>query len=109
MNDIGINEVLAQMRAMRLQAQSGSAALKAVAGKPAETPFTSLLQRSIDAVNSEQHKAQSLAQAFEAGDPKVELAEVMVQMQKASLSFQAMTQVRNKLVQAYQEIMGMSI
>lgn len=109
MNDIGINEVLAQMRAMRLQAQSGSAALKAQAARAAGTPFTSLLQRSIEAVNSEQQKAQSLARAFETGDPKVELAEVMVQMQKASLSFQAMTQVRNKLVQAYQEIMGMSI
>ncbi len=109
MNDIGINEVLAQMRAMRLQAQGGSSTAKASAVRPAGTEFTSVLQRSINAVNSEQQKAQSLAQAFEAGDPKVELAEVMVQMQKASLSFQAMTQVRNKLVQAYQEIMGMSI
>ena len=109
MNDMGINEVLAQMRAMRLQAQSGSRIAQAPAGKPAGVEFTSILQRSINAVNNEQLKAQSLAQAFEAGDPKVELAEVMVQMQKANLSFQAMTQVRNKLLQAYQEIMGMSI
>jgi flagellar hook-basal body complex protein FliE len=109
MNDIGINEVLAQMRAMRLQAQGGSGAMQPSTVKPAGAEFTSVLQRSINAVNGEQQKAQSLAQAFEAGDSKVELAEVMVQMQKANLSFQAMTQVRNKLVQAYQEIMGMSI
>jgi flagellar hook-basal body complex protein FliE len=39
----------------------------------------------------------------------VNLPEVMIALQKASLSFQAMTEVRNKLVNAYQDIMNMPI
>ncbi|HQR82111.1 MAG TPA: flagellar hook-basal body complex protein FliE, partial [Thiotrichales bacterium] len=42
-------------------------------------------------------------------DPNVELSEVMIQAQKASLAFQAMTQVRNKLVEAYKDVMSMPI
>jgi flagellar hook-basal body complex protein FliE len=109
MNDIGINDVLAQMRAMRLQAQGGAPASAAAAAKVAGGDFTGLLKRSIDAVNGEQQKATAVAEAFERGDQKVDLSQVMIQMQKSSLSFQAMTQVRNKLVQAYQEIMSMPI
>ena len=50
-----------------------------------------------------------MATAFEAGSPDVNLPEMMVAMQKASLSFQAMTQVRNKLLSAYQEVMNMQV
>ena len=46
---------------------------------------------------------------FETGGSTANVAEVMVAMQKASLSFTAMTQVRNRLVEAYQEIMNMPI
>jgi flagellar hook-basal body complex protein FliE len=45
--------------------------------------------------------------AFESGDANVSLAEVMVASQKASVSFQAMLQVRNKLVEAYKDVMNM--
>ena len=53
--------------------------------------------------------AESLAGAFERGDPGTDVAQVMLAMQKANLSFQAITQVRNKLVNAYQEIMNMQV
>jgi flagellar hook-basal body complex protein FliE len=43
------------------------------------------------------------------GVPGVELPEVMLEMQKASVSFRAVTEVRNKLVEAYQTIMNMPI
>jgi flagellar hook-basal body complex protein FliE len=43
------------------------------------------------------------------GTSKVDLSDVMIASQKASVSFQAMTQVRNKLVQAYQDIMQMPV
>ena len=46
---------------------------------------------------------------FEKGDPDVSLAEVMVALEKASVSFQAMTQVRNELLSAYQEVMNMPV
>jgi len=50
-----------------------------------------------------------LSRSFEQGDPGVSLTQVMVASQKASVSFQAMTQVRNKLIDAYQEVMNMQV
>jgi flagellar hook-basal body complex protein FliE len=67
------------------------------------------MQQAIDQVNRAQGEAAGMARALEAGDPNVDLAEVMVTMQKASLSFQALTEVRNKLLTAYQDIMNMPV
>lgn len=98
-----ISQVLAQMRVMAAKAQG-------VSPQPAEQPgFGDLLQRSIDAVNETQQKAGALRESFELGDPEVDLASVMIASQKASLSFQAMVQVRNKLVDAYKDVMNMAI
>jgi flagellar hook-basal body complex protein FliE len=100
-------QLLGQMRAMAAQAGSLPPAQGAeAAGAP---DFASLLKDSVAKVNDTQQQAGKLAEAFDKGDPNVDLAEVMVALQKASLSFQAMTQVRNKLVSAYQEIMSMGV
>lgn len=106
MADIDVNQILVQMRAMAASAQGG------VAAQPAAAPgadFASLLQSSVNQVNSAQKAAGSMSAAFAKGDPSVDLAEVMVAVQKAGISFQAMTQVRNKLVQAYQDVMNMPL
>lgn len=102
MSDMNVNQVLAQMRAMSLEA-SGS--------QPQDSngnnDFAFLLKKSIDSVNDTQQAAGKMAVAFETGDTNVSLAEVMIASQKASVSFQAMLQVRNKLVEAYQDVMNM--
>jgi flagellar hook-basal body complex protein FliE len=46
---------------------------------------------------------------FELGDQGVNLQDVMISLQKASLSFQTMVQARNKLVTAYQDIMNTQV
>ena len=48
-----------------------------------------------------------MARAFETGEGDASLAEVMIAMQKSSLSFEAMVTVRNKLVEAYKDVMNM--
>ena len=106
MNEVGMNELLSQLRALSAQAQGRPPAAEAVADA---NSFQSLLKNSIDSVNNTQQQAGALASAFEAGEPGTDLAGVMVAMQKASLSFQAMVQVRNKLVSAYQDIMSMQV
>jgi flagellar hook-basal body complex protein FliE len=63
----------------------------------------------VNKVNATQQTATDMANAFEVGQSNVDLTDVMIASQKASVSFQAMTQVRNKLVQAYQDIMQMPI
>jgi len=107
MSDIDVSQVLQQMRTMAAMAENklpldmGADAVKA--------DFGQLLKNSINEVNETQKTAKSLAAAFESGDKNVNLSEVMVAIQKASVSFQAMTQVRNNLVSAYKEIMNMQV
>ena len=71
--------------------------------------FGEMFQQAISSVNSTQQQASVLANSFEQGDPQVSLAQVMVASQKASVSFQALTQVRNRLVDAYKDIMNMPV
>jgi flagellar hook-basal body complex protein FliE len=103
-----INRLLAEMRALAAQAgvRSETAPEAQAAGG---TDFGALLKASIEQVNSAQQNASTLAAGFEAGAPGADLGEVMVALQKADISFKAMTEVRNRLVNAYQEIMNMPV
>ena len=98
MSNLDINQTLVQMRILRDQAQS-----KALPPDNNTVDFGSLLKASIDQVNSLQQNANNLADAFEKGDTEINLSEVMIASKKASLSFQATLQVRNKLVEAYKD------
>jgi flagellar hook-basal body complex protein FliE len=110
--------VLAQIRAMQSQVRGAggppSEIAQAAAGvggavqSPA-SPFANVLKQGLDQVNQAQARAADLATQFERGVPGVELPQVMMEMQKASVSFRAITEVRNKFVNAYQEIMNMPI
>lgn len=108
MSEIDVNQILTQMRALRAVAQGGGAEAAPLPGGTGED-FSALLKQSIDKVNEAQDTAGGLRDKFVAGDPNTDLTEVMVALQKASISFQAMTQVRNRLVSAYQDIMSMQI
>ncbi len=106
MNQINMTQMLAQMKTMAAQA-GGMGSAQGKGGD--DMDFAALLKKSISSVNETQKQAGNLAEAFEKGDPQVDLAQVMVALQKASISFQTMTQVRNKLVEAYQDIKNMPI
>ena len=68
-----------------------------------------MFKNAVDTVNAHQNTSAEMATRFEQGDPSIDLPEVMIAMQKSSVSFQAMTQVRNKLVEAYKEVMNMPV
>ena len=79
-------------------------------GEVKEVPsFGQLLKQAINLVNNQQGQANDLRTRYELGDPDVDLVNVMIASQKASVAFEATAQVRNKLVNAYQEIMRMPI
>jgi flagellar hook-basal body complex protein FliE len=107
MSDIAINQVLAQMRSMAAGASNESQ--NTAAAQASGVNFSSLMQDSIEDVNASMMQAKALATSFETGDPQVSIAEVMIASQRASLQFQAATEVRNKLLTAYQEIMSMQV
>ncbi|MCL6555244.1 MAG: flagellar hook-basal body complex protein FliE [Burkholderiales bacterium] len=100
----GIDQLLGQMRA--LQAAAGGQAPEPVAGAG---DFAALLKASLEQVSRNQEEASKLAQAFQQGAPNVSLEDVMISLQKADVSFQTMVQVRNKLVEAYQQIMNLQV
>jgi len=109
---MNINQVLAQMRAMEAQAKAPAApealSVNEVPGTQ-NTEFSEVLTNSINSVNETLMTSGDMAKAFEKGDSGISMAELMINMEKASVSFQAMTSVRNKLLTAYQEIMNMPV
>jgi len=102
----GIEQMLSVLRTTAAQAT----------GKPAEAmpatgglDFAQVLQGSIDKVNQTQQQADQMAEKLAAGDTSQNLHEVMIALQTASVSFQEMVQVRNKLVTAYQDVMNIQV
>jgi len=73
------------------------------------TDFAVALKSAIDQVSQVQQSAQQMTQDFASGNSNVNLQDVMINLQKANLSFQQMVQVRNKLVSAYHDIMNMQV
>ena len=106
MNEIGPQQLLAQIRALQSEMQSISTAPAATKGPGG---FGESLKNAIDSVNDAQAAAKKLRLDFEAERGNADLTQVMIAAQKASLSFRAMTEVRNKLVTAYQDIMNMPV
>jgi flagellar hook-basal body complex protein FliE len=118
MSNMQIDAVLAQIRAMQSQVRGAggppseiSQAVSGVGGavqSPANS-FSNVMKQGLDQVNQTQQRAADLATQFERGVPGVELPQVMLEMQKANVSFRALTEVRNKFVDAYREIMNMPL
>ncbi len=125
MSDMRVDSLLNQIRSIRQQtnlpdfaAGSGVNPVNLDVGKttgingvnPQErVDFGAMLKNSIDSVNEIQQRSSQSAVAFERGDKDITLTEVMVNMQKADVAMKATVEVRNKLVDAYNEVMRMSI
>jgi flagellar hook-basal body complex protein FliE len=71
--------------------------------------FQQALTNALGAVSKSQLDATNLQREVQMDNPTVSLEQTMVAMQKAQIGFQATLQVRNKLVQAYSEIMSMQV
>jgi flagellar hook-basal body complex protein FliE len=117
MSTAAINSILSEIRTFNPQ---GAGAALDVApgtgidigkgGAVGKAPgFADTMSRMLDGVSASQNRSGELARAFEMGDPGVDLARLMVQSQQAQVAFRATVEVRNRVVSAYQEIMGMPI
>jgi len=115
MSNMEIDRVLAQIRSVSQGGGvGGPGGLRGPSGIGAgpgavDNGFAKLLKQGLDSVNQVQNKATTLASQFERGVPGVELPQVMLEMQKANVSFRALAEVRNKFVDAYREIMNMPL
>ena len=109
MSQMDIDSVLAQIRSLSAQTRIGTSQASQVPPASGPSEFANLLSKGIEQVNQTAQKASQLATDFERGTPGVDLPQVMIEMEKASVSFRALTEVRNRLVTAYQDIMNMQI
>lgn len=82
------------------------------AGRPAEGPdagFSGALKSALHTVSAAQNQATRLQREVQMENPAVSLEETMVAIQKAQIGFQATLHVRNRMVQAYTDIMNMQV
>ena len=75
---------------------------------PAGTGFQNAVKNAVAEVNNLQHQADDLAVKLATGDVE-DVHKAMIAMNKAKLALDFTIQVRNKVVEAYQEIMRMQV
>ena len=104
MSDINTVSLLNQLQSLAAKASGQSVEF---AGDGVQ--FGDVFQKTLGSVNQFQQQSDALKARYELGDNSVGIGEVMVAAQKSNLAFEATLQVRNKLVQAYKEIMDMPV
>ena len=102
-----------QHLAHQLRVMSDLASGQVTSNTPTESvqgpDFHAILKNAILEVNNTQNTAQAKAQDFAMGNSSLSLEEVMVELQKANLSFQTMIAVRNRLVEAYKDVTNLQV
>jgi len=76
--------------------------------KPVGEGFAEALQAAVGQVNDSQVAADRAVEKLQTGESR-NLHEVMISLEKADLSMRLLTQVRNRVIEAYQEIMRMQV
>jgi flagellar hook-basal body complex protein FliE len=127
MSQMEIDRVVTQMRALRAQVSGplaqavrpgdigalppGPVGIGGNSGPGASSAvsFASVLRNGLERINEAQAKSGASQRAFERGDPGMDLPQVMIDMQKASIAFRGAVEVRNRMISAYQEIMNMPV
>jgi len=92
------------VQALRPQSPAGTGGASAVKGN-----FSDAFKSALDNVNAAQNKATALQNQVQMGNPNVSLEETMLAMQKAQIGFSAALNVRNRMMQAYTDVMNMQV
>lgn len=104
-----IQSALQQLHALAAQATGQPGNALQASQLVGQGGFAAELRASIQRINELQQTANNKSIALQSGAPGVDLADVMVDMQKASVAFQMGVQVRNRLLTAYKDVMNMQV
>lgn len=99
----GIESVLQAMQTAAVQASGNKA------DNASSADFGAEMKAALNKISETQNAARAQGQDFALGKEGVSLNDVMVDLQKSSVSMQMGIQVRNKLVSAYSDIMNMQV
>ena len=100
-------QILERNEALQRAAKAGQGAEATPAGG-AGNSFGATLEAALKSVNQSQNAASKASEAYERGET-VDVAQVMLARQQASIAFEATLQTRNKLLSAYKDIMSMPV
>lgn len=103
---MSISGIQSEMKAMMLNASND---VSPMSGERVGADFSRLLNSAINNVNSLQKASSNMQMRFDRGDENVSLSDVMIAKNKSGVAFDATIQVRNKLVEAYKELMNMPV
>ena len=105
-----IQSMLETLRAYQTQATGtvSDSSDVSTSNKVGQPTFFDSVKSALDRVNDADVKSDAMAEAYDRGED-VPLTDVVLSMQKASLSFEATLQVRNKVMKAYEDIMNMPV
>lgn len=101
-------QILERNAALQKAAQVGNAGAAPTQTAGPGNSFGATLEAALKSVNESQSAATKASEAYERGET-VDVAQVMLARQKASLAFEATLQARNKLLSAYKDIMSMPV
>lgn len=110
--NIQANALYSEMQAIAQQAGGQVGNLGNVAesvNNSSQSDFSGMLKNAIDGVNTTSKAAGAAKRAVDMGDRSVSMAEAMIVSQKAGIAFEATVQVRNKMLEAYKDIMSMPV
>jgi len=108
LSDVAQNGVLPSIPAQDLQNLNSDIAPQPVADVQSGGSFQNLLGNFVGEVNDKQAAAGDAIAGLMSGK-NVSLHQAMISMEEASVSFQMMVEVRNKLLDSYQELMRMQV
>ena len=92
-----------------LRPNAGVRPASTTAAEGAGGGFSGALKNALSSVSAAQNDATRLQQEVQMENPKVSLEQTMVAIQKAQIGFSAALNVRNRMVQAYTDIMNMQV
>ncbi|GAB4392929.1 MAG: flagellar hook-basal body complex protein FliE [Gammaproteobacteria bacterium] len=109
MPEQNIDNILFHMRRLAAKLDNAPNVGTETESSGVKTEFSKVFMDAIDKVNDAQSVSKKLQDGFNKGDPNVTLTDIAVAGQKSGIAFEAVVQVRNRLVNAYREIMNMPI
>ena len=107
--DIKADSLYREMQMLAAQTKTELTPSVELQTNPSRENFADMLSSAINGVNEMQLHGKDLTNRFELGDPSLSLADVMVAKEKAGIAFEATVQVRNKVMEAYKQIMQMPV
>lgn len=120
-NNVDINRVLMEIRSFKPQSPAiggseGTGNLNGMGAPGIRSTqdvngprFGDLLEQAVNKVSEVQSASGALQKAYIQGDENVDITDVMIASQKSGVAFDAMVTVRNKLVEAYKDVMNMPV